>query len=64
MSLPETIDLGDEFVLERARIGDAEESARTVGASLEHLRPYLPWATPEQATAEAQRERFARVEDN
>ncbi len=64
MSLSETIDLGDGFALERARVSDAAESARAVGESLEHLAPYLPWATPQQATGEAQRERFARVEDN
>ena len=63
MSLPETIDLGDGFVLERARVGDAEESARAIGESLEHLARYMPWATPHQATADAQRERFARIED-
>ena len=63
MSLPERIDLGDGFVLDRSRVTDADESARAIRESLEHLARYMPWATPEQATAEAQRERFARIED-
>ncbi len=63
MSLPEQIDLGDGFVLDRSRVTDAEESARAIHESLEHLARSMPWATPEQATAEAQRERFARIED-
>lgn len=63
MSLPETIDLADGFVLERARVGDAAESARAVRESLEHLARYMPWATPQQATAHAQHARFTRIED-
>lgn len=63
MSLPETIDLGDGIVLERARPEHAAAIARAVGQSLEHLRPYLAWATPDQATEAKQRERLVAHQD-
>ena len=63
MRMPETIDLGDGFVLERVTQAHAAELARAVGESLEHLRPWMPWANPSQALAENQRERLAGVED-
>ena len=58
MSLPERIDLGDGFVLERSRVTDAEESVRAVRESPRSPREYMPWATPEQATADAAAQAF------
>lgn len=37
---------------------DAAALADAVGASLEHLRPWMPWATPEAATAAFQENRL------
>ena len=54
---PERI-VGERVVLRRNRVEDGEAIARAVGASLEHLEPWMPWATPEAATAEAQRGRI------
>jgi RimJ/RimL family protein N-acetyltransferase len=56
--VPDTIDLGDGFVLERARPDDAPWVARAVGESLDHLRPYLDWTDPEQAEETPQRARL------
>jgi hypothetical protein len=63
MSLPERIELADGFVLDRSRVTDAEESVRAIRESLEHLARSMPWATSETATAEVQRTRFARHDD-
>jgi RimJ/RimL family protein N-acetyltransferase len=62
--IPETIDLGDGFALERARPDDAPWIARAVGESLEHLRPYLEWAAPEQAVEATQRARLVALQDS
>jgi RimJ/RimL family protein N-acetyltransferase len=43
-------------VLSRISAADAEATARAVRASLDHLRPWLPWATPQAAEAQAQRQ--------
>jgi ribosomal-protein-serine acetyltransferase len=40
--------------LRRWRAGDAELSYRLVSESLEHLRPWMAWATDEYALADAQ----------
>jgi len=45
-------------VLRRGRPADAEAIARAVGENLDHLRPWLVWATPVAATTKAQRERM------
>ncbi len=55
---PERIDAGP-IVLRRAAVTDAAPLARAVGESLEHLRPWMPWATPEAATVAAQTARLA-----
>ncbi len=62
--IPETIDLDDGFVLERARPDDAYWIAHAVGESLEHLRPYLAWAAPEQAVESTQRARLVALDDS
>jgi RimJ/RimL family protein N-acetyltransferase len=43
-------------VLARVRRSDADQVAQAAQASLEHLRPFLPWAKPEAVTIEAERE--------
>ena len=58
---PERIDLGDAL-LRRERAGDESLIAARVAANLDHLRPWMPWATPENATVAAQRERLEKVE--
>lgn len=45
-------------VLRRNRPEDAEDIAVAVAQSLEHLRPWMPWATADAATPEAQRQRI------
>jgi RimJ/RimL family protein N-acetyltransferase len=52
-SPPETIEL-PAGVLSRLREADAEGVAATVLASLDHLRPWMPWATFEAARADVQ----------
>ena len=58
---PERIDLGD-LVLRRERAGDEQMLVPALVANLEHLRPWMPWSTPENATAVAQRARLVKVE--
>jgi RimJ/RimL family protein N-acetyltransferase len=48
--------------LRRERVGDEALIAPAVHANLEHLRPWMPWATPSNATSDAQRRRLADVE--
>jgi RimJ/RimL family protein N-acetyltransferase len=55
-SPPEIIEL-QAGVLSRLRESDAEAVAAAVLASLEHLRPWMPWATFEIARADVQLER-------
>jgi RimJ/RimL family protein N-acetyltransferase len=54
---PERIEL-DPFLLRRLTPDDAPVVSAAARASLEHLRPWMPWATPEAVTVEAQRERL------
>jgi RimJ/RimL family protein N-acetyltransferase len=49
-------------VLRRERLGDEALVASTVAANLDHLGPWMPWAVPEAATVDAQRERLVKVE--
>jgi RimJ/RimL family protein N-acetyltransferase len=58
---PVRIDI-DGLVLRRERRGDEVVVAQAVAANLEHLRPWMPWAVPEAATVQAQRERVINVE--
>jgi RimJ/RimL family protein N-acetyltransferase len=60
-SPPETIKLA-AGVLTRIRATDGDDIARAVGASLDHLRPWMPWATEAAAQPEAQRERGRQAE--
>jgi RimJ/RimL family protein N-acetyltransferase len=56
--LPVRIDLTDDAHLRPFDIGDAEPLAAAVGESLEHLRPWMPWANEQSADVEFQRERL------
>jgi RimJ/RimL family protein N-acetyltransferase len=52
---PETIELPGDGVLYRIRESDADQVGVAVRASLEHLRPFMPWATEAGAAPQAQR---------
>jgi RimJ/RimL family protein N-acetyltransferase len=54
--------LDDGTVLRLFTVDDADALARTVRESLDHLRPWMPWAGDDQSADPAfQRERLARV---
>jgi RimJ/RimL family protein N-acetyltransferase len=50
-------------VLRRVRDADAGDLAAAVAASLDHLRPWMPWATPEAAEPRTQRVRVAEADE-
>ena len=52
---PDRIQARDDLVLRRETADDAELIARTVRESLDHLAPWMAWATPEAAELETQR---------
>lgn len=56
---PEQVAAGP-VLLRKMRRDDAVPIAAAVGASLEHLRPWMPWATPEAADHRSQ---LARIEE-
>jgi RimJ/RimL family protein N-acetyltransferase len=45
------------------RAADAGPLAAAVSASMEHLRPWMPWATPEAADPRIQRARVAEADE-
>ena len=51
------------LVLRRLRATDAGEIAAAVSASMDHLRPWMPWATPEAADPKTQRVRVAEADE-
>jgi RimJ/RimL family protein N-acetyltransferase len=51
------------LVLRRVQAGDAGAIAAAVRASLEHLRPWMPWATPEAADLRSQLVRVAEADE-
>src|SRR6266851_7228376 len=51
------------LVLRRVHADDAGAIAVAVGASLEHLRPWMPWATPEAADLRSQLVRVAEADE-
>jgi RimJ/RimL family protein N-acetyltransferase len=57
---PELIEL-DDFVLRRSGPEDGDLIAATVAANLEHVRPFMPWANEESASAAFQRTRSLTV---
>ena len=48
----------DGVILRRLTADDAQEVSRAATESLEHLRPWMPWATPEGTSLETQRDRL------
>jgi RimJ/RimL family protein N-acetyltransferase len=55
---PTQLKLGDDLLLRLLRISDARAVARSVRESLEHLRPWMPWADPESTRESFQRQRL------
>jgi RimJ/RimL family protein N-acetyltransferase len=45
------------------RVEDAADIAAVVGASLDHLRPWMPWATPEAADQRSQMVRITEADE-
>jgi RimJ/RimL family protein N-acetyltransferase len=60
MSAPERIELGRGLTLRRWRPADAEAQSLAITESLDHLRPWMPWAVP--APLEERRATLARWE--
>jgi RimJ/RimL family protein N-acetyltransferase len=60
MTFPAHIDLGDGFHLRHFTVDDAAAVATAVGESLDHLRPWMPWADEESARTDFQRERLRK----
>ncbi len=50
--------------MRRVRASDAGAIAAAVGASLDYLRPWMPWATPEAADRRNQLARVAEADQN
>ena len=59
---PEQVAAGP-LVLRRLQAGDAGAIAVAVRTSLEHLRPWMPWATPGAADLRSQLVRVAEADD-
>ena len=59
---PEHVDAG-EVVLRRIRSADAGAVAAAVAGSLDHLRPWMPWATPDSADRGSQLARVAEADE-
>ena len=57
---PEHIELGS-LILRRLSTDDASLVSEAATESLEHLRPWMPWATPDAVTVEAQSRRLSGV---
>lgn len=58
ISPPERIALDDDTYLRWLHVGDAEAVAHAVGDSLDHLRPWMPWADAQSADPAFQRGRL------
>ena len=59
---PERVEAG-EVVLRRIRSADAGAVAAAVAGSLDHLRPWMPWATPDSADRGSQLARGAEADE-
>jgi RimJ/RimL family protein N-acetyltransferase len=51
------------LVLRRMRAGDAGDIAAAVGESLDHLRPWMPWATKDAADHRSQLVRISEADE-
>ncbi|HUB42331.1 MAG TPA: GNAT family N-acetyltransferase [Streptosporangiaceae bacterium] len=58
---PERVEAGS-VVVRRTRASDAGAIAAAVGASLDHLKPWMPWATPAAAERGNQLARVAEAD--
>jgi RimJ/RimL family protein N-acetyltransferase len=58
---PERVEAG-AVVVRRVRAGDAAAIAAAVGASLDYLQPWMPWATPAAAERGNQLARVAEAD--
>lgn len=58
---PERIDLGD-VVLQRVRAEHAAAIARAVAESIDHLRPFMPWANEDSTDVAFQQNRIASLQ--
>ena len=54
----------EDFVVRRSRLDDGEQIAATVAANVDHLRPFMPWANEESASAGFQATRAMSVMKN
>src|SRR5260221_6435430 len=59
---PKRIRLDESPLLRLFRTGDAKMIALAVGESLDHLRPWMPWADIESADERFQRQRLRAVQ--
>lgn len=59
---PEEVAFGP-LALRRIRADDAADIASAVAASLEHLRPWMSWATPDATTRQAQAARIVEADE-
>ena len=60
---PERFEAGP-VVLRRVRVSDADAIAAAVGASLEYLRPWMPWASADAANRANQLARVAEADQS
>ena len=60
---PERVEAG-QVILRRVQASDARAIAAAVGASLDHLQPWMPWATAEAADRGNQLVRVAEADHN
>ncbi len=61
IELPERIELDDGAYLRFFVVDDAEAVARAVSESLEHLRPWMPWADEQSTDPAFQRDRLRKL---
>jgi RimJ/RimL family protein N-acetyltransferase len=59
---PERMETATGATVRRVRPSDAEAFAEAVRANLEHLAPWMPWATSVAAETEVQRERLVAAD--
>jgi RimJ/RimL family protein N-acetyltransferase len=59
---PELVEAG-LLILRRVRAADTGALAAAVGASLDHLRPWMAWAVPEAADPRTQRVRVIEADE-
>jgi RimJ/RimL family protein N-acetyltransferase len=59
---PERMETATGATVRRVRPSDAEAFGEAVRANLDHLAPWMPWATPVAAETEVQRERLVAAD--